>query len=106
MKSPPVFARLTSGAITLLLATVPVAAQSPQPPPPPPPAGTPDQPKSPDSRNGESLSDTLGRTDGVLRPPPTPDSEIRVPAPVPDPGTTPVIPPPGSLANPSPVRPK
>jgi acetyl esterase/lipase len=53
-----------------------------------------------------SLSDTLGRTDGVLTPPRGIDPGIRAPAPVPDPGTTPVIPPPGSPGNPAPVRPK
>ncbi|NNM73656.1 hypothetical protein [Enterovirga aerilata] len=42
-----------------------------------------------------SLSERLDRTDGVIRPPDTgPDMTVRPP--VPNPGTTPVIPPPGS----------
>lgn len=43
-----------------------------------------------------TLSDKLERTDGVIRPPETATPDITVPAPVPNPGTTPVIPPPGS----------
>jgi hypothetical protein len=43
-----------------------------------------------------TLSDKLERSDGVIRPPETATPDITVPAPVPDPGTTPVIPPPGS----------
>jgi hypothetical protein len=54
----------------------------------------------------EPLSDRLGRDDGVIAPPPDVDPKMNVPAPAPDPGTTPVIPPPGSPGNPSPVRPK
>src|SRR5688572_28624351 len=54
----------------------------------------------------EPLSDKLGRTDGVITPPSDTTPSMTVPAPVPDPGTTPVIPPPGSPGNPSPVRPK
>jgi hypothetical protein len=44
----------------------------------------------------QSLSDKLQQSDGVIRPPETGAPDITVPAPVPDPGTTPVIPPPGS----------
>src|SRR5688500_9004896 len=54
----------------------------------------------------EPLSDKLGRTDGVITPPLDTTPSMTVPAPVPDPGTTPVIPPPGTPGNPSPVRPK
>jgi hypothetical protein len=43
-----------------------------------------------------SLSDKLEATDGVIRPPRNVDPEMTTPAPVPNPGTTPVIPPPGS----------
>lgn len=60
------------------------------------------QPASPPG----SLSDKLGRSDGVIRPPATTSPEIIVPAPVPEPNSTPVIPPPGSPGNPSPARPK
>jgi hypothetical protein len=55
---------------------------------------------------GDSLSDQLERNEGVIKPPPGIDSGIGVPAPDPDPGTTPVIPPRGSPGNPSDVRPK
>lgn len=58
------------------------------------------------SGTGEPIGDTLSRTDGVLKPPSGVDPGVVVPAPVPNPGTTPVIPPPGSPGNPSPVRPK
>jgi hypothetical protein len=44
----------------------------------------------------ETLSDKLEKTDGVIRPPTTATPDMTVPAPVPNPGTTPVIPPPGS----------
>jgi hypothetical protein len=43
-----------------------------------------------------SLSDKLEQSDGVIRPPANASPDITVPAPVPDPGTTPVIRPPGS----------
>lgn len=55
---------------------------------------------------GEPLGKTLDRTDGVLTPPGNVDPNIHVPAPAPDAGTMPVIPPPGSPGNPSPVQPK
>ena len=76
-----------------------------------PPEGATGQDKRPDrgaggAGQGESLSDKLGRTEGVIKPPDNVDREMSVPAPVPDPGTMPVIPPPGSPGNPSPVRPK
>ena len=48
------------------------------------------------TRSGESLSDRLRRSEGVIRPPPTLNPDMAVRPPVPDPGTTPVIPPPGS----------
>ena len=40
-----------------------------------------------------TLSEQLSETGGVIQPPPTPDNDIHVPAPDPNPGTTPVIPP-------------
>ena len=56
--------------------------------------------------SGATLSDKLEATGGVIRPPSGIDPEITAPAPVPDPGTTPVIRPPGSPGgNPS-VQPK
>ena len=43
-----------------------------------------------------TLSEKLEQTDGVIRPPETATPDITVPAPVPDPGTTPVIRPPAN----------
>ena len=54
----------------------------------------------------EPLSERLGRTGGVIRPPENIDPEAEIRPPAPDSGTIRVIPPPGSPANPSPVRPK
>ena len=55
------------------------------------------QPNDPSSTcSTNSLSDKLERSDGVIRPPESATPDITVPAPVPNPGTTPVIPPPGS----------
>jgi hypothetical protein len=48
------------------------------------------------SGSGGTLSEKLERSDGVIRPPGGVAPDMTVPAPVPDPGTTPVIPPPGS----------
>jgi hypothetical protein len=48
------------------------------------------------SGTGSTLSDKLRRSDGVIQPPADATPDMTVPAPVPDPGTTPVIPPPGT----------
>jgi hypothetical protein len=57
-------------------------------------------------QGGGTLSEKLERTDGVIKPRENVDPDITTPAPVPNPGTTPVIPPPGSPGgNPS-VQPK
>jgi len=61
---------------------------------------------SPGTQGRESLSEKLERGDGVLAPPMTGAPDMRVPAPTPNPNTTPVIPPPGEPGNPSPVQPK
>ena len=54
----------------------------------------------------ESLSEQLDESQGVITPPPVGDEEIHAPAPDPDPGTTPVIPPPGSPGGDPTVQPK
>jgi hypothetical protein len=58
------------------------------------------EPKEPSSTGAvgpdSTLSEKLEATDGVIRPPSDISPDMRVPAPVPNPGTTPVIPPPGS----------
>ena len=93
-----------------------VAQERQMPPPQRPPAvdpkacapgdrlqpGSPN-PSAPSATTGESLSDRLARTDGVICPPNI-DPEIR--APTPDAGKTPVIPPPGSPGGDPSVRPK
>ena len=58
------------------------------------------------SSTGSTLSDKLEQSDGVIRPPETGTPDITVPAPVPNPGTTPVIPPPGSPGGNQQVDPK
>jgi hypothetical protein len=53
-----------------------------------------DQPKTQAGAAGETLSDKLNRTDGVLKPPADVDPDIHKDAPAT--GTMPVIPPPGT----------
>jgi hypothetical protein len=53
---------------------------------------------------GGNLSQKLEQSEGVIKPPATGDS-MQVPAPVPNPGTTPVIPPRGTSPS-DPVQPK
>jgi hypothetical protein len=81
------------------LAMSPALAQTSAPAPGSPAAGTtnglPQDPRATGStRPGETLTERLDRTDGVLRPDPGIAPDMRVPAPDPNPGTTPVIPPP------------
>lgn len=45
---------------------------------------------------GSTLSERLEKSDGVIKPQGDPDPGITVRPPVPNPGTTPVIPPPGA----------
>ncbi len=58
----------------------------------------PEEPSSTGSTGGSgaTLSEKLERSDGVIRPPGGVAPDMTVPAPVPNPGTTPVIRPPGS----------
>ena len=56
--------------------------------------------------SGTTLSERLERTDGVIAPPATSAPDMRVPAPVPDPGTTPVIRPPGEPGGNQAIQPK
>ncbi len=58
------------------------------------------------SGSGSTLSEKLERSDGVIRPPGGIAPDMTVPAPVPNPGTTPVIPPPGSPGGNSRVDPR
>lgn len=63
-------------------------------------------PAAPGATQGESLSNQLQRNDGVIKPQTGMDPAINVPAPNPNAGTMPVIPPPGTPGNPSNVTPK
>lgn len=63
-----------------------------------------DTTRPPGPRAGETLSDKLARSNGVICPPPHADAEIK--APTPPGGTMPVIPPPGSPGGDQSVRPK
>ena len=73
----------------------------------PDPSGVPAEKMRPaePGKPGETLSDTLQRQDGVISPKPTGDADIAVKPPVPNPGTTIVIPPPGTSPA-DPVQPK
>lgn len=73
--------------------TNPVQPQSRDPSVPGPQNTVPEKMDS--TRPTETLSDRLERSDGVIKPPDV-GSGMTVRPPVPDPGTTPVIPPPGS----------
>jgi hypothetical protein len=86
-------------------------AQAAAPHEPTPDSSTPADPRQDprstgSTHSGESLSDRLGRSEGVIRPPPTLNPDMAVRPPVPDPGTTPVIPPPGSPGGNPDVAPK
>lgn len=106
MNMSSLLAGILAGA-ALLAATAGAQAQRGEPsvPQPRPPTG--DRLPAPDTnapRSGESLSDTLERNDGVVRPPPgvVPDNTI----PPPEQGRIRVIPPPGSPEGDPKVRPK
>jgi hypothetical protein len=102
--------------LAALVAAPPLLAQSPPDPAPPP--GMPDvtDPPAestpiPDTKGEKDtpdkpLTEELKQNEGVLEPPHDMDSKIERPAPVPNPGTTPVIPPPGSPGGNPDIQPK
>lgn len=98
-------------AIVLDLSAMAIQAQAQQPAVPVPDRATPGDRRQdpqlidPPARPGETLSERLDRTDGVIRPPTdiTRDNNTIRP---PDPGTTRVIPPPGSPGGDPTIRPK
>ena len=105
-------ARMTAAAaLSGLLATGAFAQTQPRDPNMPDPNTVPAEKMAPDmgttgsTRSGETLSERLNRTEGVIKPPTTATPDMTVPAPVPNPGTTPVIPPPGTSPT-DPVQPK
>jgi hypothetical protein len=54
----------------------------------------------------QSLSEKLDKSGGVIKPPADVDPKMAKPAPVPNPNSTPVIPPPGSPGGNPDVKPK
>lgn len=103
--------RTTAMALALsgLMAAGALAQTQPRDPNMPAPQNVPAEKMSPDlgstGSTGGTLSDRLERSEGVIRPPTTATPDMTVPAPVPNPGTTPVIPPPG-MSPTDPVQPK
>jgi hypothetical protein len=104
-------ARITAAvaALTATLATGASAQTQPRAPNMPNPNTVPAEKMAPDlgttGSTGETLSERLNRTEGVIKPPTTATPDMTVPAPVPNPGTTPVIPPPGTSPT-DPIQPK
>ncbi len=107
---------LAAGAALLAVGFAPLgaAAQTPtspqQAPNMPAPQNVPAEKVAPSissdtpSQSGQTLSDKLERSEGVIKPPPMSGGMVVEP-PVPNPGTTPVIPPPGTSPS-DPVQPK
>ena|SRR3990172_9892775 len=105
-------------AALALAALVAAPALAQTPPEPAPPPGMPDisdppaeSTPAPDAKGetGEPdkpLSEELKEKEGVLEPPQDMDSKIERPAPVPNPNTTPVIPPPGSPGGDQSIEPR
>ena len=99
--------RLTVLALACSVAAVATAQTQPQAPNMPNPKTTVPEKIDPPLNSGKStdsdttgtvrggtLSDQLNKSDGVITPPTNMDQGIHAPAPVPNPGTMPVIPPP------------
>lgn len=110
MTSPT--SRLAAALAALALGATAALAQTATPPRDP---NMPDQrntvpeqvaPPTSGARPGETLSDRLERTEGVIAPRGNTDPDIRVTPPVPNPGTTPVIRPPGEPGGNQSVQPK
>jgi len=106
---------ITGGALAFLCCTSEgSAAQTALPPPDAPRSdleGRPDPGQDPRStgaigQSGQSLSDKLDISGGVIRPPADIAPEMTVRPPRPNPGTTRVIPPPGSPGGDPNVHPK
>lgn len=91
--------------VWLTAAAAPAPAQTATTPRPPP-AAEKTTPDVPSGRPGETLSERLSRTEGVIKPPENIAPDMRVPAPDPTPNTTPVIPPPGSPGGDPSIQPK
>jgi hypothetical protein len=111
-----IYVSTLSSAMCIAFAVAPALAQSPpvpaQPPGAPKNAQPPSESTTPPALPGDPakpdkpLSDELKQNDGVLETPKALDNEIVREAPVPEPNTTPVIPPPGSPGGDPNVKPK
>ncbi len=103
-------ARMSAAVLLLGLAPGASAQSQPRAPNMPSPESVPAEKMAPDlgttGSTGETLSERLNRTEGVIKPPVTATPDMTVPAPVPNPGTTPVIRPPGSPGGSQLVDPK
>jgi hypothetical protein len=102
---------IVGAALAALVASVEAAAAQTRAPSPETPQSERTGPQDPRStgsvgRSTEPLSDKLERSGGVIRPPEDIAPEMAVRAPVPDPGTTPVIPPPGTPGGDPTIEPK
>lgn len=95
---------LTAGCVTAAVAFGQTPAQPRDPNMPDPRSTIPE--KIEPNATGTTLSERLERTDGVIAPPATSAPDMRVPAPVPNPGTTPVIRPPGEPGGNQAIQPK
>jgi hypothetical protein len=108
MKRILIVAVLATGGFTATWAQTPsLQQQAPNMPPldrMPAEKVAPNEPSATGSTG--TLSDKLEATEGVIRPPTTATPDMTVPAPVPNPGTTPVIPPPGSPGGNQSIQPK
>jgi hypothetical protein len=62
--------------------------------------------KVPGVNPSQTLSEQLDKNNGVINPPPVGDAAINTTVPNPNPGTMPVIPPPGSAGGDERVQPK
>lgn len=95
-----VFRGLAAAAFALTSGWALAQAAGPKDPNMPDPKNVPAEKIKPDmstsGTTGSNLSEKLEKSDGVIKPPSNVDPDMAVRAPVPNPGTTPVIPPPGS----------
>jgi hypothetical protein len=98
-----------AAAAVVLSGLAPVAlAQTQQQAPnmPAPGSTTPEKIDPPATGSTETLSEKLNKSDGVIRPPSTAAPDMTVTPPVPNPGTTPVIRPPGTEGGNTRIDPK
>lgn len=95
-----------SSAVALAQTAAPRDPNMPDPKNVPPEKIKPEEPSGATGTTGSNLSEKLERSDGVIKPPSNIDPEITAKPPVPNPGTTRVIPPPGSPGGNPNIEPK